>query len=382
LLRLGKEKSLTLPQSIFCITIDDMITIKEFTVQQRLVNFSASISLILITYLIYNQAPYYQVTVAEKLKIFSFHFVNQDAVQLFYLSYCLLLLIYYLADKTPQVSKSVIAIQAMFKIARAPLTVYRKGLPTQERLSILTILLKAFFAPLMVAWLIPHMANMTENGIYVVTHLELLQNDFLAVFNYRGFWFLFQVILTLDVLFFTVGYLVELPSLKNRIRSVDPTLIGWAVALACYPPFNGLTSKILAWEPVTFPQFETPAVHIAVNIMLLGLMAIYTSASIALNFKASNLTHRGVIASGPYRFIRHPAYMCKNMAWWIGAIPSVILASHTSLWSLVLVISSVGGWTLIYTLRALTEEDHLRGVNSEYDDYCKKVRYRFIPGIL
>lgn len=359
-----------------------MATFKEFTVQQRLINFSASLALILATYLLYNLAPYYQESAAEELNILTFHFVNRDAVQLFYLGYCLLLLIYYLLDKTPQVSKSVIAIKAMYKIVRAPLTVYREGLPAQERLSILTILLKAFFAPLMVVWLIPHMANMTANGVYVATHLELLQNDFLAVFNYRGFWFLLQVILTLDVLFFTVGYLIELPSLKNRIRSVDPTLIGWAVALACYPPFNGLTSKILAWEPVTFPQFDNPAIHIAVNFTLLGLMAIYTSASIALNFKASNLTHRGIIASGPYRFIRHPAYMCKNMAWWVGAIPSVLAALESSLWQLILVISSVGGWTLIYTLRALTEEDHLRGVDGEYDRYCEKVRYRFIPGIL
>lgn len=359
-----------------------MTELKTFTLQQRLTNFSASLVLILATYLLYNLAPYYQETAAEKLNILTFHFVNEDAIKLFYLAYCLLLLIYYLLDKTPQISKSVIAIQAIFKIGRAPLTAYRDGLPAQERLSILTILLKAFFAPLMVAWLIPHMANMAENGVYVATHLELLQNNFLAVFNYRGFWFLLQVILTLDVLFFTIGYLVELPSLNNRIRSVDPTLIGWGVALACYPPFNGLTSKILAWEPVTFPQFDTPAIHIAVNFMLLGLMTIYTSASVALNFKASNLTHRGVICCGPYRFIRHPAYLCKNMAWWIGAIPSVIAAIETSLWQLVLVISSVGGWTLIYTLRALTEEDHLRGVNSEYADYCKKVRYRFIPGIL
>jgi protein-S-isoprenylcysteine O-methyltransferase Ste14 len=39
------------------------------------------------------------------------------------------------------------------------------------------------------------------------------------------------------------------------------------------------------------------------------------------------------------------------------------------------------GWTLIYVLRALTEEDHLRSVDGEYAAYAAKVRYRFIPGV-
>ena len=68
-------------------------------------------------------------------------------------------------------------------------------------------------------------------------------------------------------------------------------------------------------------------------------MAIYASASVALNFKASNLTHRGIIATGPYRFIRHPAYICKNMAWWIGSIPAVVAGFQASLWNALLVLS-------------------------------------------
>ena len=187
--------------------------------------------------------------------------------------------------------------------------------------------------------------------------------DFLAVFNVHGFWFLFQVILFLDVLFFTIGYLVEMPVLKNQIRSVDPTLLGWAVALACYPPFNSVTSSIMGWTPIDFPQFETPVVHVSVNFLLLSLMAVYTSASVALNFKASNLTHRGIIATGPYRFIRHPAYTCKNLAWWIAAIPGITVAYEASFFQFANAIASVAGWSLIYTMRALTEEDHLRKVD-------------------
>jgi hypothetical protein len=245
----------------------------------------------------------------------------------------------------------------------------------------LTILLKGFFAPLMVAWLIGHTTLMINNGSYIFSHLDAAQSQFLAVFNSHGYWFLLGVILFLDVFFFTLGYLVELPALNNQIRSVDPTLLGWGVALACYPPFNDVTNTILSWTPEEFPQFELPAVHLTANFLLLGLMVIYTSASVALNFKASNLTHRGVIATGPYRFVRHPAYTCKNLAWWIAAVPAISAALATSLWSALLVTASVAGWTLIYVLRALTEEDHLRSVDDEYDRYCRQVRWRYLPGI-
>jgi hypothetical protein len=39
-----------------------------------------------------------------------------------------------------------------------------------------------------------------------------------------------QLILFVDTLLFTPGYLIELPSLRNRIRSVDPTFLRCARA--------------------------------------------------------------------------------------------------------------------------------------------------------
>jgi protein-S-isoprenylcysteine O-methyltransferase Ste14 len=37
-------------------------------------------------------------------------------------------------------------------------------------------------------------------------------------------------------------------------------------------------------------------------------------------------------------------------------------------------------WSLLYFLRAITEERHL-GNDPDYREYCKKVRYRFVPGV-
>ena len=143
------------------------------------------------------------------------------------------------------------------------------------------------------------------------------------LFDNSLFWACFQAILFVDTFLFTIGYIVEVPALRNRIRSVDPTFFGWFVCLACYPPFNGFTGQFFEWQSNDFPQFQNTAVHFVANISLIALMAIYSWASVALGFKASNLTNRGIVSRGPYSVVRHPAYACKNLAWWIGALPTL-----------------------------------------------------------
>lgn len=299
-----------------------------------------------------------------------------------YAIFCLSLLLVFALENTPLESKSVAALRAITRVLTRPIRVAKEGLPTFERVGLLSVLLKAFFAPLMLLSLFGWTKNLVANGTYIFNHLSSVQSDFIQIFNSHGYWFLFEVIIFVDVAFFTVGYLVEHPWLKNEIRSVDPTWLGWAVTLACYPPMNAVTNALLGGSASEFPQFEHPAIHVTVNTLILILMAIYASASVALNLRASNLTHRGIIAHGPYRFIRHPAYACKNAAWWLGSIPVISSAWSESLWAALLAVAATAAWTGLYALRALTEEDHLRSVDREYDAYCQKVRYRFIPGLV
>lgn len=347
----------------------------------RIKNLFASIILLISTYLFYLLTPFYQDYFSSELVLFSTHLISWNILQFAFILYGFCLLAYYFLENTPQIAKSIYCLQACRKIVSPPFFSH-KSLTKDEKLGLLSFLLKAFFAPLMVVWLTDHTLKMFNNGYYIYNHMPLLNFDFISIFNTHGFWFLLQIILFLDVFFYTLGYLIELPILNNKIRSIDTNLLGWAAALACYPPFNQITVTILGWQPVEFPQFDNIYMHISINILLLGLMAIYTSASIALNFKASNLTHRGIIASGPYRFIRHPAYFCKNMAWWLAAIPALMYSINLAdWWAALLFLASISGWASIYILRALTEEDHLRSVDQEYDRYCKKVKYRFIPGV-
>jgi protein-S-isoprenylcysteine O-methyltransferase Ste14 len=79
--------------------------------------------------------------------------------------------------------------------------------------------------------------------------------------------------------------------------------------------------------------------------------------------------------------IRHPAYICKNAAWWIGSIPLIAAAFDQSWFEGVKAAGSMAAWSGVYALRALTEEDHLRSVDGEYAAYASRVRYRFIPGV-
>lgn len=294
--------------------------------------------------------------------------------------YALLLAGYFLVDPQPGTSKSLRCLRTIGRFLRNPRASVAGGLDPKDRLALLTTLLKVFFGPLMVMSLMQHCMGAWAYGSEAVA--GGFGDGMREFFDRYGYWFLMQSILFVDVLLFTVGYLVESPRLGNEIRSVDPTLLGWTAALLCYPPFNTYTGKLLGAPVSDFPQFDNPDVHLALNLALLTLMALYTSASVALGLKASNLTHRGIVSRGPYALIRHPAYTFKNMAWWIGAAPLVLTEFGRSPLQGITAIGSVAAWSALYVLRALTEEDHLRKVDGEYAAYASRVRYRFIPGLI
>lgn len=352
---------------------------KHWALAQRARNFFASFLFISIAYLAYRFLPHVdglRQTWNERICVSGI-----DVLNTVYIAYSALLLAFYLTERVPHEAKAVGAIRGLIACLTTPVQTWYHGLPKADRLGLLTMLLKGFFAPLMVMSLFAFTTQLFDNGAYLVANFDLIGTDFLRIFNSHGFWFLFQVIIFVDVIFFTVGYMIEHPLLRNEIRSVDSTWLGWAVTLICYPPINQVTTSILGGNVSEFPQFDNPAVHITVNLLVLVLMGIYASASVALNLKGSNLTHRGIIAYGPYRYVRHPAYVCKNAAWWLGTLPAIMLAWEQSAWQALLVAGSAAAWTCVYALRALTEEDHLKRVDGEYEAYCQKVRYRFIPGI-
>ena len=347
----------------------------------RLANMLASVTLVVAGCAFFRFLPVHASAINRSFGMGAFTFDGQQFLVVAAMIYILGLMTYYASEPEPAVSKSLRFVKFIAQALSAPMLTAQTPLSAEQRLAILTSLLKMFFAPLMAMSLMMFTNAAVNNGL-ALADPETWAYGARTVFNQYGFWFLMQLIIFVDVAVFTVGYLVESSRLGNTIRSVDPTWLGWAAAIMCYPPFNSVTGALLGSHVSDFPKFDDPTAHVVLNAMLLALMAAYTWASIAMGWKASNLTYRGMVEHGPYAWVRHPAYTFKNLAWWIGSIPSVSLAFSHSAWSGLAAVGSVIGWSALYVLRALTEEDHLRRLGGEYAAYASKVRYRFIRGLV
>lgn len=101
------------------------------------------------------------------------------------------------------------------------------------------------------------------------------------------------------------------------------------------------------------------------------MLAVYgwTAASFGIRF--SNLTNRGIITSGPYRFTKHPAYVSKNISWWLISIP--FLSADGSAFTALQLCLGLAGINLICLLRAKTEERHL-SQDPAYRAYAAYIR--------
>lgn len=166
-----------------------------------------------------------------------------------------------------------------------------------------------------------------------------------------------------------VGYSSESRWLGNKTRSVEPTAFGWAVCLACYPPYNNVLGTYLPL--VNGRDIITDEWWLLfLKGVIVVLFAVYASATVAFGFKFSNLTNRGIVMRGPYRLVRHPAYLCKCTAWWLEHLPTLTLQKAFFLTLL----------CCVYALRAWTEERHL-SKDPDYLVYKKKTPWVLFPGV-
>jgi protein-S-isoprenylcysteine O-methyltransferase Ste14 len=185
---------------------------------------------------------------------------------------------------------------------------------------------------------------------------------------------LFDILFTIDVQIGTVGYLLTLRPLDAHIRSGNPLLAGWLAALICYPPFvyafmgNG---GVIQYEYNTAGWGYWFAGHDTLLWVWAGLLAaltaIYAWATLAFGVRFSNLTYRGVLTNGPYRFSRHPAYLSKNLFWWLSVLP--FLVTSRSPVDMIRDTVFLGCVSAVYFWRAKTEEAHLLSEDAKYREY-------------
>ena len=257
-----------------------------------------------------------------------------------------------------------------------------RSVQVAEHQAFLSLLLKFFFVPFIVDASIGHFAGL--NNMLLSAHQVLNSGEgYLFTFDRLLHPLLMNLIFLFDLVPFFVGYLVDVPLLRNKLISVESTLLGWVVCLACYPPFNGAVGDFLSFTTGDFSNWgpSFPVLHIVSNLALLVLFGLYASVSVSLGWKASNLTSRGVVQTGLYRYIRHPAYVCKNAAWWVAAIPVFYHQFQTSAYVACMSMLCLAGWTSIYVMRAITEERHLLRSDPVYAEYCKLVPRQFLPAL-
>ena len=223
-------------------------------------------------------------------------------------------------------------------------------------------LVKAFFLPIMFVFL---------TGNIESTKVSVLAGGFSSFDNFYDL--AYDLFYMWDVIPALVGYTLTLRLIDSHIRSVDPTVSGWVVCLVCYPPFWGaLTWQYLNYDgdDLYWRDFVGGSTWLTViwGSTILGLLVVYVWGTAMFGTRFSNLTHRGILTGGPFRWVKHPAYLSKNITWWLISVPFLTSGDWGVALQSSLLLAGVSG---IYYLRAKTEERHLKRdpVYRQYSDY-------------
>ena len=221
-------------------------------------------------------------------------------------------------------------------------------------------LIKGFFLPLMFIAMCDGLSKFLSSDISQMA-------TFKAWFD-----FLFDFLYFIDVGLVSMGYLMTFRLTDTHVRSAEPTMLGWSAALVCYEPFWSLFGRqYLAYDSgYTWGQWlwNYPVAYCVWGTAILALVVIYVWATVAFGARFSNLTHRGIITNGPYRWTKHPAYIAKNLSWWLISIPFLTQETPSDALRQCLLLLGLNG---LYVLRAKTEEWHL----SRDPDYIRYARW-------
>jgi protein-S-isoprenylcysteine O-methyltransferase Ste14 len=160
-------------------------------------------------------------------------------------------------------------------------------------------------------------------------------------------------------------------AIRKDTRAYDRILLRLILFLTMLQPFiAGLDAVRFAWAPMPFWTLY-PGVGLFIISANLITWVLVKNPHADSSVRIENDRNHTVIASGPYRFVRHPMYVGLIL---LHTSMALILGS---MWTLV-VAALV---TILFLWRTALEDQTLHRELAGYEEYATMTRYRLMPGI-
>jgi steroid 5-alpha reductase family enzyme len=179
------------------------------------------------------------------------------------------------------------------------------------RKEILSWLIKGFFLPLNFVELV-HSINRIRGKELSALDMPFPQMEA----------FIATMIYTAIIASILPGYAFSARLFNTQVKKVDHSWFGWMVTLGCYAPLYAGVSMwfdyrenmqgMKPWAAVS--QGNEWLMYALGGVILLCELTHYWGEA-QMGVRSSNLTNRGIITVGPYRFCKHPVYVSKCIAW-------------------------------------------------------------------
>ena len=161
-------------------------------------------------------------------------------------------------------------------------------------------------------------------------------------------------------------------SIKSDAKLWDQFLmrIHNIILIFALPIIIGLDIGRFQWSYLNY-YYMIPGylLYISSNILLIWAMAVNRHFEATVRIQKDR-GHK-VIASGPYRIIRHPGYL-SGIIWTVG-LPMILGSVYGFIPSVAAIV--------VIVIRTRMEDRTLLSELEGYIEYSKKVKYRLIPGI-
>jgi len=157
---------------------------------------------------------------------------------------------------------------------------------------------------------------------------------------------------------------------KEKISEQRLIMTLWKVLAAVSIVLSGYDYQF-GWSR-TFPGPVPLWLTLLALLLVLGGHVLFFQVLKANRFAASIIqveAGQAVVATGPYRFVRHPMYSAGVIIW---LCTPLALGSYAAVPVCVLIIPAI-------IFRLLNEEKVLRQELPGYSEYCRRTRFRLVP---